>query len=426
MKPSKLMTRTLRTQLAYAGIVVVAGAFVFYFLLRGIYLHETDEALEHRLQQTANKLNLVSDPADLALWMKPDGDLEIRPAEGAPLKPEIITEMRFDSIEKELEPYRTLTAGVQYKGMPYLLVIRTSLVEDEDWLMGIMIAQIGLLVILLAGLVFVQQYMARRLWNPFYETLAYLRHFRLDRQTPILFAPGAVQEFNELNKALTELLTEQRRVYLVQKEFTENASHEMQTPLAVAHTKLELLAQDPALTEQQAVHLDALLSVTQRLARLNRSLLLLARIENNLFAGSEPVILHKVITGIFGQLTEQAEEAGLTFNLFLNADGFVETNQTLMEILVSNLLSNAVRHNIPGGSVTVRLSEAAFIIENTGKAVPLPSGSEFARFRKDASGVTGGVGLGLAISQQICDTCGLKLIYEFITPNLHRFTVKLA
>lgn len=425
-RPLKLLLRTLRAQLAYAGIVLVAGTFVFYHVLKQLYYADVDEALLLRREEVVKKLPLVPSPADLALWMRLDRDLDIRPLGAAPPAPErIVGELRYDSLAHEMEPYRTLATTVRYQGRPYRLVLRSSLVEDEDLLAAIGLAQAGLLVVLLGGLVLVQQRVARRLWQPFYKTLAQLRRFRLDQRTPVALAASPVQEFGELNEALTELLTQHRRQFQSQKEFTENAAHEMQTPLAVQHTKLELLAQGPDLTEGQARHVEALIAVTQRLSRLNRSLLLLARLENQQFAADESVALRTTVENVAAQLEEQVAFAGLTLELQLAAPGLVQAHQTLMEILVSNLLSNAIRHNVPGGTLGVRLSAAALVVQNTGRSQALPLGEEFARFRKDALSAPGGVGLGLAIARQVCDTCGLVLSYDFAAPNRHRFTVRL-
>jgi signal transduction histidine kinase len=423
-RPLKLLLRTLRAQLAYAGIVLVAGAFVFYYVLKQLYYTDVDDALLLRREEVVKKLPLVPAPADLALWMRLDRDLEIRPlGASVPVPERIIGELRYDSLAHEMEPYRTLTTTVAYQGRPYRLVLRSSLVEDEDLLAAIGLAQAGLLVVLLGGLVLVQQRVARRLWQPFYETLAQLRRFQLDQRTPVSLSASPVQEFGELNEVLTELLTQHRRIFRSQKEFTENAAHEMQTPLAVQHTKLELLAQSPDLTEAQARHLDTLVAVTQRLARLNRSLLLLARLENQQFAADETVTLRPVVESIAAQLAEQAEAGGLVIELLLTTPGEVRANQTLLEILVSNLLSNAIRHNVAGGTIRVQLTATALVVENTGRPVSLPVGEEFARFRKDALSAPGGVGLGLAIERQVCDTCGLGLAYAFDGPNWHRFTV---
>ncbi|RSK25015.1 sensor histidine kinase [Hymenobacter metallilatus] len=383
-----------------------------------------DEALLLRREEVVRKLPLVPRAQDLALWMKLDRDLVIRPLGREPAGPERIAgELRYDSLAKEMEPYRTLTTTVRYHGHPYRLVLRSSLVESEDLLAAIGVAQAGLLVVLLGGLVLVQQRVARRLWRPFYETLAQLRRFRLDQRVPVELTPSPTLEFQELNAALTDLLTQHRRLYHSQKEFTENAAHEMQTPLAVQHTKLELLAQQPNLGEAQAQHIGALLDVTQRLARLNRSLLLLARLENQQFTADEEVDLRRVLTTIVKQLQEEIEAAQLNVQLAADHPVWLRGNSTLLEILVSNLVVNAIRHNQTGGAIAVTLTPQRLTVANTGRAAALPAGREFARFRKDALSAPGGVGLGLAISRQICDTCGLQLAYDFEVPNWHRFTV---
>ena len=93
---------------------------------------------------------------------------------------------------------------------------------------------------------------------------------------------------------------------------------------------------------------------------------------------------------------------------------------------MSNLLSNAIRHNTPGGEVFITLVANTLIVENTGRPQPLPAGQEFARFRRSADSAPSGVGLGLAIAQQICQSLNWTLIYEYPTVGRHNFTVNFG
>ncbi len=422
----KLLTRTTLAFLAYAGLVLLAGTFIFYFIVRELNGRAVDEALASRKQQVEHQLLALPNPADLALWMKLDEDLELRPAPPGPAPPDRLTEVAgYDSLAREAEPQRQLDARVTYRGRPYRLLLRRSLVENDELLSGLATAQAILLAVLLGGMLVLQAGLNRRLWRPFYHTLAQLRGFRLDQAgaPAVTFAPTSIREFRELHAVLGQLLDHSQRAYRSQREFTDNASHEMQTPLAVLRAKLDLLLQAPGLTEEQAGYLDALLAVTQRLARLNRSLLLLARLEHQPVAPAEAVDLAEVVRAQLGQLAEQLAAAGLTLTTAVAGPVPVAAPRPLLDILVSNLLTNAIRHNRPGGTVHVVLTATALRIENTGRPRPLPSGQVFARFRKDADSAPGGVGLGLAIARQIGETCGFGLRYDYPAEGRHALTV---
>ena len=420
----KLLTRTTLALLAYAGLVLVAGTFVFYAIVRRLNNADVDDALRLRRQEVTRLLPYVRTPTELTLWMRLDPSIELRPALPGPPVPDSISEViGYDSLARELEPERQLVSHLTYQGRPYRLALRRSLVENHELLAGLAQSQAILLAVLLAGMLGLQAVLARRLWRPFYRTLQQLQHFRLDHPAEVTLAPTNTREFEELHAVLARLLAHVQRTFRSQKEFTENASHELQTPLAVLRTKLELLLQAPGLTEVQAGHLDALLAVTQRLARLNRSLLLLARLENQSVAPPETLDLAEVLQAQLGPLEEQIAGAELTLTTDLTAPVLVAAPRTLMDILVSNLLTNAIRHNHPGGTILVHLTATALRVENTGRPQPLPAGQEFGRFRKQADSAPGGVGLGLAIAHQIAETCGFDLCYAYPDAGRHALTV---
>lgn len=425
----KLLTRTTRAFLAYAGLVLLAGTFIFYAVVRSLNVRDVDEALLLRKAQVQRQLNTLPNPADLALWMRLDQDLELYPAAPGPPSPDRLTDVAgYDSLAHEAEPQRQLATRATHRGRPYRLLLRRSLVENDELLSGLATAQAILLAVLLGGMLLLQARLNRRLWRPFYRTLAQLRGFRLDQSAahPVAFAPTSTHEFRELHAALAQLLDHSQRTYRSQREFTENAAHELQTPLAVQRAKLQLLLQAPGLTEEQAGYLDALLAVTQRLTRLNRSLLLLARLENQPAAPAEPVDLAALVRAQLEQLQEQVEAAGLLLSFDVAGPAVVAAPRPLLDILVSNLLTNAIRHNRPGGTLHVVLTATALRVENTGRPRPLPAGQEFGRFRKDADGAPGGVGLGLAIAHQIAETCGFGLRYDYPAEGRHVLTVTFS
>lgn len=192
-------------------------------------------------------------------------------------------------------------------------------------------------------------------------------------------AESNTKEFARLNTALQRLMTNSLNSYRLQKEFTENASHELQTPLAVFQSKLDLLLQQPELTERQADIIQDLYQMNSRLSRLNRNLLLLAKMENNQFSRTESVDVITVIKELQPYLESLSGELVLKQNF--SADSLpIKANRSLLESMVNNLVVNAVRHNKTGGEITVSLSDDRLTISNTSDDAALDAGQIFNRF----------------------------------------------
>jgi signal transduction histidine kinase len=235
----------------------------------------------------------------------------------------------------------------------------------------------------------------------------------LDSQT-------GIAEFNQLNHELNALVGKVNKVYTNQKQFVENASHEMQTPVAIIRSKIEFLINDPALTERTAVLLADITAANERLSQLNKSLLLLAKIDNNQVPQVEQVDVSQVIEKILENYHEHYEHfPKLTKSI--QPQIIIVANLSLFEILLSNLVGNAVIHNIPNGRIHVELNTEKLMIVNTGNEIKDDPEKLFERFKKgdDASKTTG---LGLALVKQITQLYQLKIQYEYENAE-HRITV---
>jgi len=231
----------------------------------------------------------------------------------------------------------------------------------------------------------------------------------------------------ELNKAIKNLFDRSHQIYIQQKEFTENASHEMQTPLAIFQSKLELLMQTMPLTEEQAVLIHSLENTNQRLVRLNKSLLLLSKIENNQYPATEEVSIITIAEKIVDQFRAHADLKKITIAEKYTGNTIVKANTTLIEILISNLLSNAIRYNIPQGKIHIEIEKKSMLIQNTGLPITLHTEKIFDRFHKEnyPGGNMDSIGLGLAIVRKICEMYQFDVSYNFFN-NLHCFTVNFT
>jgi signal transduction histidine kinase len=209
----------------------------------------------------------------------------------------------------------------------------------------------------------------------------------------------------------------------------------MQTPLAIYQSKLELLMQTSPLSEEQAELINILDDTNRRLIKLNKSLLLLTKIENNQYQTTDEVEIAALCKKLVGQSRPHAEERNIAIYEDLTTTIKVRVNRVLIEVLIGNLLSNAIRYNIDDGEIAVRTERTALIIGNTGISVPLQTDKIFNRFYKqtgqtssigriDSRGHEDSTGLGLAIAKNICTLYQYTIDYAF-NDGRHVFRLEL-
>lgn len=292
---------------------------------------------------------------------------------------------------------------------------------EQDIMQGVML-QFGLIVgVLAVAIVLTLRFISRRLWQPFDLTLRQIEGFRLENGKLPTLPDTDVKEFARLNRSLETLMENSLASYRTQKEFTENASHELQTPLAVFQSKLDLLLQQPDLTGRQAELIQGLYEDTSRLARLNRNLLLLARIDNRQYGQTEDIRLTRFLDELTPFLQSIAGDI-LLYEDFADSTLTVRANRTLLESLVNNLVVNAVRHNRPKGEIRLVVSGRELTIANTSDEPALDGKLIFNRFYRPSEKVKGN-GLGLAIVRAICGYHGWTVAYRY-DEGMHHFTVR--
>jgi signal transduction histidine kinase len=257
------------------------------------------------------------------------------------------------------------------------------------------------------------------LWQPFYSIMRELKLFSITDAKIIPRLDTSIDEFKELNQAVLAMTAKAKHDYTDLKSFTENASHELLTPIAVINSKLDTLIQTENFSEQQSKLLNDLYGAVSRLNRLNQSLLLLVKIENRLLHEQQKINLRTVAEELIVQFEEifQDKELKLTYKL---DDKEIYANRYLIEILLSNLINNAIRHNHKGGKIDINLTSRSLTIRNTGEGVPLLEDKIFTRFHKSSG--SEGSGLGLTISRQICENFNFTLNYNF-GQGMHGFVV---
>ncbi len=290
---------------------------------------------------------------------------------------------------------------------------------EEDIFQGILLQFILILLILGLSVLLTSRFISKRLWRPFDKTLSEIEHFSLEKESLPVLPQTDILEFNRLNTVLTSWMKNSMKKYQAQKEFTENASHELQTPLAVALSKLDLLLQQPDLSAPQVELLRSLYDNLGRLSRLNKDLLLLARIDNRQYNEMENINVTEIIENLISNLSVVAGDKNLIFHSTSNSS-ILLTNKTLFESLMLNLIINAIRHTKKNGEITISLDNNELTVANASDEPPLDESLLFKRFHFPSSGTNNGNGLGLSIIKAICDYHGWTICYRYLKKE-HRF-----
>jgi signal transduction histidine kinase len=315
---------------------------------------------------------------------------------------------------------RQLIFPVQLNGKLYTAVVAKSEEEAEDMLLLIALLTAFVILLLLAILFIANRMLFQKMWRPFYSTLSAMKQFNLSKPGEIKLTTNAIDEFNDLNKAVKEMTTKVAGDYQTLKTFADNASHEMQTPLAVITSKLDLLIQDQQLSEKNLEYVEGVYDAVNRLKRMNQSLLLITKIENQQFPQASRLRIDGLVTERLQHFEELLQARQLVVTTSLESCE-VLMNPLLADILLNNLLTNAIRHNIPSGNIEIASQPNSLSITNQSKQLPLNEEQIFERFHKDAQ--SDGLGIGLAIVKQICDLYGFRISYAF-RQQMHAFQVQ--
>lgn len=414
----KLFTRYTVVNLAANVFIFIVASIAFYFSLHFVLVHQIDEDLqieELEITSYVKKYNHIPDSfsgSDQIIRFAPDTQKNVR---------------LFSTVESmrseygKVGDYRRLTFGITAAGKVYRVEVLKSLEGTNNLLRSILIVSVVtiLMILFVSGLL--NRFLLKRLWKPFYASLGAIKSFRISRNEELLLPSTTTDEFAFMNQTLENLAQTSRHEYLALKTFSENASHEIQTPIAIIRSKLDLLLQEKSLSEGGNKTLQVAFDALERLSRLNKSLLLLAKIENNQFEEMQVIDLSKRLTSKLDDFNELWNAKNITVAISIQT-AMVRMNKVLSDVLLNNLLANATVHNIPNGTIAIQLSKTQLSVKNTGLFKTLDSPQMFQRFYKPAA--TGEHnGLGLSIVKQICEASQFDLSYSY-EDGLHQFTVR--
>lgn len=412
----KLFYRVLAHLLTGIFVILLGWAIVFYWGIMEEINDEVDDSLEDY-----SELVIIRSLAGKELPAHDNGSnnqyfLKEVDASYALSKEAICyrDSMIYIAEKGETEPARILTTIFKDKDERYYeLSVYTPTIEKRDLKEAIFQLLIGLFVVLLITILVINVWVFHQSMKPFYILLDWLEKFRLGKKNDVLDNPTHTTEFRKLNEAVSRFASHSEEMFEQQKQFIGNASHEIQTPLAICQNRLEMLMEDETLSEQQMGEIAKTCQTLEYVSKLNKSLLLLSKIDNSQFASVEKVCLNDILYRYLDDYQEVYDYKGITLDVHEKNNFNITMNGTLAVVLITNLLKNAFVHNIYKGKIQIEITSSNIRFGNTGKDEHLDEKHIFERFYQ-GSKKEGSTGLGLAIVDAICRQSQLSIQYQFV------------
>lgn len=399
---TKLIKKTSKTFL-YTGLVLaILSSVVLFFYTKSLLQEEVEEVLYSTEARVADALK------NNRIQYSLPPVTEVREVET--LKKEILKDtLIYDPSQDEMEMFRELSTYKKINGKNYQITVRNMVVESEDFLLAIVISNIGIFTMTFIFLFYFNTTRNLKLWSPFFSNLDQMKRFSLTSKESLNLVDSDVLEFSELKAEIETLTGKVKSDYENLKQFTEDVSHEMQTPLAIIQAKIDNLINEQEISDKQFEQVSSIQKDIQRLKQLNKRITTLTKIDNNQFVNVENVNL----TELINEKVENFKELQIA-NLFHVANDELQVSMDvyLADILINNLISNAVKHTKNEDVISIITDKSTLVISNYGEHALAHPEKLFQRFYRESNG-NQSTGLGLAIVKKICDLYGFKISYKF-------------
>ncbi|MBK9419718.1 MAG: HAMP domain-containing histidine kinase [Flavobacteriales bacterium] len=402
----KLLQRTAFYQALLALPMVVIGTAIGYGLVRHTVTLEVDEALEDHAILLRERMRTAD--RDLEITAP---DMLVRIAAGTITHQLFSDTVIYDSLQAEDIPWRVgRFPATMADGSAVTMTIGRSQLETDDLVFGIALSIAAVLVLFTLCTLVLFRWLSARLWRPFHASLKAMEHFRPDGPSPPLAASN-VDEFTGMANALEGMMANMRRDFTAQKRFTEQAAHELRTPLAILRGRLDQLIQSPAMGEREAEVIQGMYTASERMGRTINDMLLLAKVGEG-GTPAENVDWQRIIHEELELLKDPIAQQGLAVQFTEEEPCGIQLPPMQAQLLMSNLLRNAVQHNLQGGSITITTTRDAITVRNSGGTLAVDPSTLFERFAKgDPS--SSSAGLGLSMVKEMAERNGLVVAYTF-------------
>ncbi|RIV46025.1 sensor histidine kinase [Flagellimonas pelagia] len=411
IKKIPLIQKTSKTFLWIGLVLMLGSTVVLYYYLRVVLQAEVEEELrstESRIEKSIEEGGMDYQLPPVAEVVKVDKlDMEI-------LKDTLI----YDPSQNELEEFRELSTFSSINGQNYRITVRALVVESENILLAVVLSYLAIILVVFIFLFYLNKSRNQKVWHPFFRNLEQMKSFSLTSETPIELMDSDILEFSELNDEMTTLTNKVRADYKNLKQYTEDVSHEMQTPLAIIQAKIENVINGEMLEDTQYEQLTSIQKDIQRLTQMTKRLTLLTKIENNQFLKKEKLDISRQLKK---NIQDFSEISTISIDFEICESIWVDMDSFLAQVLCSNLISNAIKYSTGHKNILVNAQNGKVTIANAGeKAIRHPE-MLYSRFYRESDGAKS-TGLGLAIVKRICDLYGFTISYHF-EAGMHHFTV---
>ncbi len=390
-----LIRKTSQTFLWISFILMALSTIALYFYVSNLLqdeieeeLFSTEDRIERALMSKRPPFSLppvveIAEVAELGLQLRKDTVI-------------------FDPSQDEMEEFRQLVSFKEINGKNYRITVRTLIVESEDILIAVITSYLIIIFLVFVFLFYFSKARNQKLWHPFFTNLEQMKQFSLSSPEPLHLVDSEILEFHELKREIEALTLKVKSDYLNLKQFTENVSHELQTPLAIIQAKIENIINGDNLNNVQYENLTSIQKDIQRLTQMNKRLTLLTKIENRQFVNIEKVAL----AGLLEKTIENFHEISASkINFHKENELWAKMDLNLADVLCTNLISNAIKHNADGGDIEVLVRHKLLSISNKGTEPLAHPENLYTRFYRESEAEKS-TGLGLAIVKRICDLYG--------------------
>jgi len=420
----RLIHYTLKRLSIVLIFIMSIWACLFYVNILDEIMDETNDTLEN------NKERIIKQMMRDGVTLGERQDMmtsyivrEISPEQATHYRERYFDSTRFYEVELEYDPVRVLkTTFRSPDNRSYELTVMVSTLEQDDMIEAIVIWIVILYATLLICILAVTELVFRKSLRPLHQLLHWLKRFTPGVSTKPLENLTQIKEFRQLNDTINQMAHRSEEVYQQQRQFIENASHELQTPLAICQNKLELLAEQLDGDEQALQHIDEIQQTIHRVVKLNKSLLLLSRIENRQFHDEKTVSFNTLVHRFIEDLSEIYEHKEIQLTIQEEGDLTRQMNESLASTLVANLLKNLFLHAQSKTVAEIRITPRTLHFANHGSYKPLDTSRLFSRFYQSDNKKPESNGLGLAIVKSICSLYDIRISYHF--DGRHNFTLE--
>jgi len=407
----KLLTKTSLNFISASVLFFLVGSIAMYFSVRNIMA----EDLQNRLLQQQNEFiytaqqNKVTDLVSELVFVQTTENKQLYS----------FSDTVLIANEKYML-YRKLDFSYAKNEQDYKVSILLSQSESDKLIMKIVIMNVGFAMLFFMIMFFVNRHSIKSALGVFYSTIRKLEDFEVNQTTTLSLDTAEIEEVKKLNQVFEKMSAQIRQDFISQKEYTENVSHELQTPLAIISSKADELMQADNLSKEQMEQLALLMETTNRLSKINQALIFLTKIDNRFYTEVSTSAINDLIKEKLSLFDDAIKEKNLRLELDLLEITHVYMNPYLAETLIINLIKNGIVHNENGGLLRISLNNKTLSVANSGSVLSFDEKDIFKRFTRSNENKKS-LGIGLSIVQRICDLYAFNIAYSYA--DEHQFKI---